>query len=76
MYNFEEHVASCEYMGETNPEMRAVTEGPRIGLARIEYVEAHKAHVKAVEGGDPYKIDESWEVYCKAQNYWVFAPYM
>jgi hypothetical protein len=75
MITFEEHVAACEYMGEINPKMCAWVEGPRMGLIRFEYVEAHKDHQKAIECGDSDKIDAAWEAYCRAQNRWVDAYY-
>lgn len=65
--DFDQHVAACEYMGEENPKMSAWAEGPTIGEARFAYVEAHKAHMAAVETGDPDAINAAWEIYVDAR---------
>jgi hypothetical protein len=65
--SFKDHVAACEYMGEENPNMVAWTEGPILGEARIAYVEAHKAHMAAVEAGDFDVINAAWEIYVEAR---------
>jgi hypothetical protein len=73
---FSDHIAACEYMGEENPKFAAWQEGPHIGAFRISYVEAHKAHAKALESGDTDAIDSAWGTYCEAQKAWVIAYYV
>lgn len=73
--NFADHVAACEYMEEESPKLAAWTDGPALGALRVAYVEAHKAHTKALESGNVEAIDTAWDDYCKAQNAWIDALY-
>ena len=73
--SFEAHIAACEYMNEENSKLVAWTEGPHIGMFRIAYVNAHKAHAEALKIGEIESINRAWGAYCEAQNSYVDALY-
>jgi hypothetical protein len=75
MLTFDDHVSACEYMGEENPKMRAWSEGPTIGAARVAYANSHKAHMAALETGNIGAIDSAWDNFCAAQNAWIETLY-
>ena len=73
---FNEVVAACEYMGESDPIRTAWNDGPIVGALRVEYVKTHKAHIEALESGDVARVKATSAAYKAASNALTDAMYV